>query len=136
MLNLTRDLPLVVILLHFKEGEIMMNQILVYTDNSIFDIGKIEKGTFGGKEELYRVTDENGVEHYAVTNGYSVYEVESIPEDFSTIKYCYNVQNGFYINPNYVDPESNIEKAKSLITKFYEDEKITEEDFNSVMELI
>lgn len=113
-----------------------MKQILVYSDNSIFEIGIVEKGTFGGSEELYKVTDENGVEHYAVTNGYTVYEVESIPEDFSTIKYCYNVQNGFYISPNYVDPESNIEKAKTLITKFYEDGKLTEEDYNSVMSLI
>lgn len=113
-----------------------MKYILTYVDNSIFNIGKIEKGTFGGTEELYKVTDENGVEHYAVTNGYTDYEVESIPEDYVPDKYCYSEENGFYINPNYVDPESNIEKAKLLITKFYEDGKINEEDYNSVMELI
>lgn len=31
-------------------------------------------------------------------------EVESLPLDLSYSNYCYTVENGFYLNPNYVIP--------------------------------
>ncbi len=35
----------------------------------------------------------------------TVYEKEEIPFDFISDKYCYTEADGFYINPNYVEPD-------------------------------
>lgn len=37
-----------------------------------------------------------------------VYGVNEIPEYVTTIKYCYNETNGFYENPDYVEPEEPV----------------------------
>lgn len=82
--------------------------------------------------EIYRVTTDNGDKIYAVTDGFVVYDVESIPSEVESSKWCYSPENGFYKNPRYTEPEG----AKSAIAKLLADGKITEEDYNSVMSLI
>lgn len=34
-----------------------------------------------------------------------VYEVESVPSEVTPEKYCYTEAEGFYINPDYVEPD-------------------------------
>lgn len=40
--------------------------------------------------------------------GYSYFEVESVPEHFQ--KYCYTVEEGFYLNPNWIEPPKSNEE--------------------------
>lgn len=35
----------------------------------------------------------------------NIFEIDDIPSEVSIIKYCYTEELGFYINPNYIDPE-------------------------------
>lgn len=42
-----------------------------------------------------------------------VYDIESLPDDNKPMKYCYNPDNGFFLNPNYTPtPEEELEKLK------------------------
>ena len=34
-----------------------------------------------------------------------VFEVNELPEDFKQGKYCYTEEKGFYVNPDYVEPD-------------------------------
>ena len=36
----------------------------------------------------------------------NVFEVNELPEDFKQGKYCYTKEKGFYVNPDYVEPDS------------------------------
>ena len=36
---------------------------------------------------------------------YDCYEVDSVPSLVENIKYCYTEADGFYINPNWVEPD-------------------------------
>lgn len=36
----------------------------------------------------------------------NVFEVNELPEDFNQGKYCYTAEKGFYVNPDYVEPDS------------------------------
>ena len=36
----------------------------------------------------------------------NVFEVNELPEDFKQGKYCYTEEKGFYVNPDYVEPDS------------------------------
>ena len=36
----------------------------------------------------------------------NVFEITELPEDFKQGKYCYTEEKGFYINPDYVEPDS------------------------------
>lgn len=36
----------------------------------------------------------------------NVFEVNELPEDFKQGKYCYTTEKGFYVNPDYVEPDS------------------------------
>lgn len=47
-------------------------------------------------------------------------EVEEVPEDFQAYKYFYNEEEGFVLDPNFVDPKENngeaqLEKALARI---------------------
>lgn len=44
-----------------------------------------------------------------------VHEVEEIPAGIVTEKYCYTEADGFYVNPNYVEPKEPIETRVDLI---------------------
>lgn len=35
----------------------------------------------------------------------SVYEVQEIPSEVEPYKYCYTEEKGFYLNPNWVEPD-------------------------------
>lgn len=79
-------------------------------------VGEIERGVFpeaDGGRELYKITNENGV-FYAVTENFSVHEVDSIPEDFTDGKYLWSEESGFTANPNWVDPSAPSEEEQRL----------------------
>ncbi len=44
-----------------------------------------------------------------------VYEVENVDEGICESKYCYTETDGFYVNPNYVEPKEPIETRVDLI---------------------
>lgn len=70
--------------------------------------GNIEKGIFEDVDpnnELYKITNDNGVS-YAVASNFEKVEVNSIPDDFMQSKYLYTKENGFEINPNWQDPNA------------------------------
>ena len=48
---------------------------------------------------------EGNIEHDYQT----LYQVE-VPENVEVQKYCYDETNGFYVNPNYVEPPKPIEE--------------------------
>ena len=43
-----------------------------------------------------------------------IYSVESIPEDVAPIRYCYNNEENFYLNPRYKENYSLEEKVSAL----------------------
>lgn len=43
-----------------------------------------------------------------------IYSVESVPEDVAPIRYCYNNEENFYLNPRYKENYSLEEKVSAL----------------------
>lgn len=86
-------------------------QILT-NNNVVFIAGEtIEKGTWvnDASRETYRIKNGDNYQ-YAVIADFGLYEVESLPEDFESNKYCYTETEGFYLNPNYEEPVSSEEQ--------------------------
>ena len=50
-----------------------------------------------------RLIDENVA---FPTEMVDVHEVESVPDEVIPEKYCYTEADGFYLNPNYVEPDA------------------------------
>lgn len=78
-------------------------------NNVVLFFGEVEKGIFPEADptrELYKINGNT----YSVTDGIEEYEVNSIPEDFEQGKYCYTESNGFYINPDYAEPQPTAEE--------------------------
>lgn len=98
-----------------------MKQVLIFeAGKEVFQFGKVEKGVFENdpSRETYRVTTDNGDKFYAVTEGFTAYDVESIPVEVEPFKYCYEPEKGFYKNPNYKEykpVEQEIEELKETI---------------------
>ena len=56
-------------------------------------------------------------------SGYNFHEVENVPNGISAYKYCYTIEKGFYENPDWVEPSSDIpEEIKETIKQEYRDE--------------
>lgn len=75
------------------------NNVVVFVSDTI------EFGTFGGvqkwkvQEHLF-LMDDNYVSETAT---------EELPEDFEDYKYCHTIEDGFYLNPNWTEPQPPIE---------------------------
>lgn len=57
---------------------------------------------------------------YAPDEIINIYEVQSVDEGVCEQKYCYTEAEGFYVNPNYVepvDPNAEMEALKEQITE-------------------
>ena len=53
---------------------------------------------------------------YVAKNQYlKVYEVDAVPEEVSTQKYCYTEDDGFYVNPTWAEPVDEIANLKAQI---------------------
>lgn len=87
--------------------------------------GTIEKGIYDAdpSRELYKITHQDGEVMYAVTSGFELYEVDSIPDDFEIGKYCYTSELGFYPNSDYREPidiEETVREQKEQISEINE----------------
>lgn len=81
-------------------------QILT-NNNVVFIFGEIiEKGTWVNdpSRETYRIKNGDNYQ-YAVIADFGLYDVEALPDDFEPNKYCYTETDGFYLNPDFKDPE-------------------------------
>ena len=88
-------------------------QILTQNNIVIF-YGEIEKGVYDSVDpdrELYQITNDNGV-FYAVTENFTTFEVDSVPDDFEQNKYLYIEGKGFERNENWVDPNAPTSEEK------------------------
>jgi hypothetical protein len=55
---------------------------------------------------------------YAPAGGYHIFEVETIPDGVKPYQYCYNTDQGFYVNPDftpYVSPEEKVKQLEAQI---------------------
>ena len=73
--------------------------------------GTIEKGIYDADPSrfLYKIENENGTA-YAVADGFELFNVDTLPEDYSENRYCYTAEQGFYLNPDYQEPKPPIEE--------------------------
>lgn len=51
------------------------------------------------------ITDLNGMDCAYPLDFYNFFDIDSIPEDYIPGKYCYTEEKGFYLNPDYVEPD-------------------------------
>ena len=78
------------------------NNIVLFIDNNI------KFGLYEG-EEKWKINEYL----YAIDNNYSCIKVECIPKEVQPYKYCYTEQDGFYLNPNWVEPPKPTEQIVS-----------------------
>ena len=76
-----------------------MYLIIVKEDNRITAMGKTLDYMSNGYP---RLIDENVAFPTELVN---VYEVSEVPSDVIPEKYCYTEADGFYINPDWVEPD-------------------------------
>ena len=83
----------------------------VITDNNdvIIDLSETI-----GYQENGNVLINNGTLAIAASLVKEVYEVNNIPENIEAQKYCYTTKDGFYENPDYVEPPKTIEERVGL----------------------
>lgn len=92
--------------------------ILTNEENVVIGKGIIEYGVFDEPFEKWKVI-ENDITYYILDmdkkcNKYEIEESETIPID-CVFKYCYTVEQGFYINTNYVEPIDYETETRRLI---------------------
>ena len=81
---------------------------ILTNNNVVFAKGKtIERGKWNNDltTETYRIKNGDS-QQYAVITDFGLHEVESVPEDFESNKYCYTEAEGFYLNPDFKEPIS------------------------------
>lgn len=76
-----------------------MYLIIVKEDNRIMAMGKALDYMSNGYP---RLVEENVA---FVKEDVNVHEVSEVPSDVIPEKYCYTEADGFYINPNWVEPD-------------------------------
>ena len=79
---------------------------ILTNNNIVFTKGEtIERGTWENDHttETYRIKDGENYQ-YAVIADFGLHEIDSLPDDFESNKYCYTEEQGFYLNPDYKEP--------------------------------
>lgn len=76
----------------------------------------IEFGVYDEPTEKWKVT-KGECSFYVLSDTCKVYEVENVPNDVDSGKYCYNETDGFYPNPDYVEPFDIDAEVKRLKTE-------------------
>ena len=83
--------------------------LLIAQDNTILHISDlIIFGNFEGQDK-WKLEEHL----FAIDNNYSCIEIEYIPEEVQPYKYCYTEEQGFYLNPNWVEPPKPTEQIVS-----------------------
>ena len=82
---------------------ILTSQKQVVMTGDTIEIGRWENDP---TMDTYRIK-QGSTYQYAVIKGFEVHQVDSLPEDFEPNKYCYETEKGFYLNPDWIEPEAN-----------------------------
>lgn len=53
-----------------------------------------------------KIINTNG-SHTAFAFSINSYDVDNIPSDVAAYKYCYTEVDGFYLNPDYIEPDTS-----------------------------
>lgn len=108
-------------------------QILTCNEVVMF-YGEIEKGIYSAdpSRELYKIKNENG-EFYAVTEGFDLFLVESLPEDYADDIYCYTKEKGFFLNPKHKEPAKTNEELEQMIAEEKQKNKELSETLDSLL---
>ena len=80
---------------------------IITNNNVVFNYGdEIELGRWENDSTMDTYRIKNGDNYqYAVVSDFVLHEVESVPEDFESNKYCYTEADGFTLNPDYEEPK-------------------------------
>lgn len=98
--------------------------ILVDKNNIVLYKGStIEFGIYDEPFEKWYI-ELDDFRMYAIDDGFKRYDVVEFPSDFCSDKYCYTEKDGFYLNPDYVEPY-DIETEVKLLTAENEELKTT-----------
>lgn len=87
---------------------------IITNNNVVFNHGnEIEKGRWENdpSTDTYRITTDEGYQ-YCVIADFVIHEVEALPEDFESNKYCYTEADGFYANPDWVEPAEDEKEVR------------------------
>lgn len=89
--------------------------ILVDSNSNVcnFTGNTIEYGTWEESFKKWKITNDIGA-FYVIGDYLKCIEVESLPSDYVDMKYCYNETDGFYLNPDYVEPYDIDAEVKKL----------------------
>lgn len=85
-------------------------------NNNILSYGNvIEKGIFPEADPvnvIYKIIHDDSTVSYYMVAGANVCEVDSIPDEVKNDigKYCYTSEKGFYVDPNWTEPEPTLEE--------------------------
>lgn len=84
---------------------ILTNENVAFISGETIELGRWENDS---TQDTYKITNGDNTQ-YAVVANFELHEVESLPEDFEANKYCYTEADGFYANPDYIEPsEENV----------------------------
>lgn len=78
-------------------------KILTNLDNVIVASGDIEFGIFDEDFKKWKIQQGESL-FYLIDCNFTCVEVSDFPDGILEHKYCYTDENGFYPNPNYVEP--------------------------------
>ena len=90
--------------------------ILIDNDNICRFNGEIiEYGIFDEPLNKWKVTKNESI-YDVLGDYYKKVEVDSLPDEYKDVKYCYTEEDGFYLNPNYSEP-INVESEVIKLTQ-------------------
>ena len=89
---------------------------ILTNENVVFACGEvIAKGRWENDLSMDTYRIKNGDTYqYAVIADFGLYEVEELPADFESNKYCYTVEEGFSENPDFEDPATEADYLAAL----------------------
>lgn len=79
---------------------ILTNENVVFAHGEAIELGRWENDS---TQDTYRITNGDNYQ-YAVVSNFEIHEVEALPADYESNKYCYTEADGFTPNPDYVEP--------------------------------
>lgn len=101
-----------------------MKLLISSLNKAIVGIGEsIESGVFPEADpdiELYKVVSSGSTEYFTQQD-LEVVSVNQVPSDVERYKYCYTTEKGFYVNPDYREPDLPTEEKVSNLEEYSAD---------------
>lgn len=91
-----------------------MNIITNINNIVVLKADSIEYGIYDEPFEKYKIID-GGITYYFIENNCVVHDIDELPRDYKDMKYCYTETDGFYLNPNFVEPIDYETETRRLI---------------------